>query len=55
MAKSKKIISKHLYYHLSRRNFIKGAAAGSVIVGAPAILKGLTRRAKAAEKGVVRM
>ena len=55
MANSKHKISKHLYYHLSRRNFIKGAAVGSVIVGAPAILKGLTRRAKAAEKGVVRM
>ena len=53
MAKSKQKISKHLYYNLSRRNFIKGAAAGAMIVGAPAVLKGLTRRAKA-ESGVVR-
>lgn len=53
MSKSKKTISKHLYYHFSRRNFIKGAAAGAAIVGAPAILKGLTRHAKA-ESGVVR-
>ncbi|MDA1356608.1 MAG: extracellular solute-binding protein [Proteobacteria bacterium] len=54
MANNKKITSKHLYYNLSRRNFIQGAAAtGAVIVGAPAILKGLTRRAKA-ESGVVR-
>ena len=47
--------SKYLYYSLSRRNFIKGAAVGAAIIGAPAVLKGLTRRAKAAEKGVVRM
>ena len=55
MAKSKQKISKHLYYSVSRRNFIKGAAAGAAIIGAPAVLKGLTRRAKAAEKGVIRM
>ena len=47
--------SKHFYFPLTRRNFIRGAVAGSVIAGAPAILKGLTRRVKAAEKGVVRM
>jgi spermidine/putrescine-binding protein len=47
--------SKNLYFPLTRRNFIKGAVAGSVIAGAPAILKGLTRRVKAAEKGVIRM
>ena len=47
--------SKNLYFSLTRRNFIKGAAVGSVIAGAPAVLKGLTRRAKAAEKGVIRM
>ena len=47
--------SKNLYFSLTRRNFIKGAAIGSVIAGAPAVLKGLTRRAKAAEKGVIRM
>lgn len=47
--------SRHLYFPLSRRNFIRGAAAGAVIVGAPAVLKGLTRRSKAAEKGVIRM
>ena len=47
--------SKHLYFPLSRRHFIKGAAAGAVIAGAPAVLQGLTRRAKAQEKGVIRM
>ena len=47
--------SKNLYFSLTRRNFIKGAAVGSVIAGAPAVLKGLTRRAKAAEKGVIWM
>ena len=47
--------SKNLYFSLTRRNFIKGAAVGSVIAGAPAVLKGLTRRAKAAEKGGIRM
>ena len=46
---------KHTYFHLSRRHFIKASATGAVIMGAPAVLKGLTRRAKAAEKGVVRM
>jgi len=46
---------KHTYFQLSRRNFIKVATTGAVIVGAPAVLKGLTRRAKAAEKGVIRM
>ncbi len=53
MAEIKKSVSKHLYFNLSRRNFIKGAAAGTAIIGAPAILKGLTRHAKA-ESGVVR-
>ena len=47
--------SKHLYFPLSRRHFIKGAAADAVIAGAPAVLQGLTRRAKAQEKGVIRM
>ena len=54
MAKTTQKVSKHLYYSLSRRNFIKGAVAGTAIVGAPTVLKGLTRRAKAAEKGVIR-
>ena len=35
--------SKHLYFHLSRRKFIKCAASGAVIAGAPPILAGLTR------------
>lgn len=47
--------SKHHYFHLSRRHFIKGAAAGAVIMGAPAVLKGLTRTAKGAEKGTIRL
>lgn len=47
--------SRHHYFHLSRRQFIKCAASGAVIVGAPAIASGLTRRSKAAEKGVIRM
>jgi len=55
MANSKQKVSKHLYYSLSRRNFIRGTAAGAAIIGAPAILKGLTRSAKAAKKGVIRM
>ena len=46
---------KHLYFPLSRRDVIKGAAGAAAIVGAPAVLKGLTRRARAQEKGVVRM
>ena len=46
--------SRHQYFHLNRRHFIKCAAAGSVIVGAPAVLQGLTRRAKAADKGTIR-
>ncbi len=50
-----KRIGKHHYFHLSRRHFIKGAAAGAVIMGAPAVLKGLTRTAKGAEKGTIRM
>ncbi|MGD9538178.1 MAG: PotD/PotF family extracellular solute-binding protein [Alphaproteobacteria bacterium] len=52
---TKKKPSQHLYFHLSRRNFIKGATAGAAIMGAPAILKGLTRRARAAEKGTIRL
>ena len=55
MSEIKKKNSKHLYFNLTRRNFIQGATAGAVIVGAPAVLKGLTRRAKAADKGVIRM
>ena len=47
--------SKHLYFPLSRRDVIKGAAGAAAIVGAPAVLKGLTRRARAQEKGVIRM
>ena len=47
--------SKHLYFHLSRRNFIKCAAAGTAIVGAPAILKGLTRRAIAQDENTIRL
>ena len=47
--------SKHLYFHLSRRNFIKCAAAGTAIVGAPAILKGLTRRAHAQDDNTIRL
>lgn len=46
---------KHLYFPLSRRDVIKGAAGAAAIVGAPAVLKGLTRRARAQEKGVIRM
>ena len=55
MSEKKKRTSKHLYFNLTRRNFIQGATAGAAIVGAPAVLQGLTRRAKAAEKGVIRM
>jgi len=51
---TKRRTSKHHYFHLSRRHFIKGAAAGAVIMGAPAVLKGLTRKAKGAEKNTVR-
>ena len=47
--------SKHLYFPLSRRDVIKGAAGAAAIVGAPAVLKGLTRQARAQEKGVIRM
>lgn len=47
--------SKHLYFHLSRRNFIKGATAGAVIMGAPAILKGLTRKSYAADDKTIRL
>ena len=36
--------SRHLYFPLSRRDVIKGAAGAAAIVGAPAVLKGLTRR-----------
>lgn len=46
---------KHLYFPLSRRDVIKGATGAAAIVGAPAVLKGLTRRARAQEKGVIRM
>ena len=46
---------KHLYFPLSRRDVIKGAAGAAAIAGAPAVLKGLTRRARAQEKGVIRM
>ncbi len=55
MKKSKARHSKHLYFPLSRRHFIKSAAAGAAIVGAPAVLGGLTRRVRAQEKGVIRM
>ena len=47
--------SKHLHFPLSRRDVIKGAAGAAAIVGAPAVLKGLTRQARAQEKGVIRM
>ena len=47
--------SKHLYFPLSRRDVIKGAAGAAAIVGAPAVLKGLARQARAQEKGVIRM
>ena len=47
--------SKHLYFPLTRRNLIKGAAAGAVIAGAPAVLQGLTRRAKAQDNGTIRL
>ena len=47
--------SKHLYFHLSRRNLIKCAAGSAAIVGAPAILKGLTRRAIAQDENTIRL
>ena len=55
MTERKGKYSKHLYFPLTRRNLIKGAAAGAVIAGAPAVLQGLTRRAKAQDNGTIRL
>ena len=55
MSQLKPTHGKHLYFPIPRRHFIRGAAAGAVIAGAPAVLQGLTRRARAQEKGVIRM
>lgn len=47
--------SKYLYYHLSRRDFIRTAAAGVMIVGAPGIMTGVTRRARAGSTDTIRI
>jgi putative spermidine/putrescine transport system substrate-binding protein len=49
------VLTRKLPVRHSRREFIKGIVGGAAVMSAPAILKGLSRRSRAADANTIRM